>query len=95
MDYTSLGDLERLGAVGEIRGTVFDSIRGRGLPDATVTIVGTRFQSRTNQAGEFALTNIPVGEHNLTFFHDDPDAWGLGAPLQRVAVYARSPGEPT
>lgn len=81
-------DHDLLGEVGAIRGTVYDSIRGRGLVDATVAILGTRFQARTDPNGEFILTNVPVGEHQVTFFHDDPAAWGLGSPFVTVEVNA-------
>ena len=80
--------MERLGEVGSIGGLVFDSIRGRGLSDATVSILGTRFQARTNRRGEFVLSDVPVGEHHVTFFHDAPEAWGLGSPFLEVAVEA-------
>lgn len=79
-------DRDRLGAVGSIRGIVYDSIRGRGLAGATVSVLGTRFQTVTDSAGEFMLTNVPVGEHHVAFFHDDPQAWGLGSPFQLVEV---------
>jgi hypothetical protein len=79
-------DQNRPGQVGAIRGTVFDSIRGRGLPDATVAILGTRFQALTDRNGEFVLANVPVGAHQVTFFHDDPAAWGLGSPFITIDV---------
>lgn len=74
------------GAVGGIRGVVHDSIRGRGLAGATVAVIGTRFQTYTDVTGAFMLPNVPVGEHQVTFFHDDPAAWGLGSPFVRVEV---------
>jgi hypothetical protein len=77
---------EDLGAVGSIRGVVHDSIRGRGLADATVVVIGTRFQTRTDATGAFVLPSVPVGEHQVTFFHDDPSAWGLGSPFLEVVV---------
>lgn len=79
-------DRGRLGAVGSIRGVVYDSIRGRGLEGATVSIIGTRFEAVTDDAGAFVITDVPVGEHHVTFFHDDPDAWGLGSPYEVVEV---------
>ena len=79
-------DTDRLGAVGSIRGAVFDSIRGRGLPDASVAILGTRYQARTDRDGTFVIPNVPVGLHQVTFFHEDPYLWGLGAPFVTVAV---------
>lgn len=79
-------DRDRSGAVGSIYGSVFDSIRGRGLAGATVSILGTRFQATTDEGGAFALTDVPVGEHDITFFHPDPQAWGLGSSFVHVEV---------
>jgi hypothetical protein len=83
---TASVNMDRVGEVGSIRGTVYDSIRSRGLSGATVSILGTRYQTRTDRLGEFLLTNVPVGDHQLTFFHDDPTAWGLGSPLVTIEV---------
>lgn len=74
------------GAVGAIRGVVFDSIRGGGVVGATVTVLGTRHQAITDVRGEFVLTDLPVGTHDVTFFHEDTDAWGLGSAPARVTV---------
>jgi hypothetical protein len=71
---------------GAIRGVVYDSIRGTGLPDARVTILGTSFEATADALGEFVLTNVPVGRHNVTFFHADPNAWGLGSSFVEVDV---------
>jgi hypothetical protein len=81
-------DRDRLSEVGALRGTVYDSIRGQGLADATVAIIGTRLQALTDIRGEFVLRNVPVGSHRVTFVHDDPMAWGLGSPFRTVDVEA-------
>lgn len=80
--------MDRAGEVGTIRGFVYDSIRGRGLSGALVSLIGTRYQVRSDAAGNFEMADVPVGEHDLTFFHDDPEAWGLGAPYEIVTVEA-------
>lgn len=74
--------------VGTIRGFVFDSIRGGGLSGALVSVLGTRFQVRSDASGNFEMPGVPVGEHDLTFFHDDPEAWGLGSSYEVVRVEA-------
>ncbi len=74
------------GVEGAIRGTVYDSIRGVPVPDARVTILGTRLEALTDAAGQFVLTNVPVGRHNVTFFHADTEAWGLGSAFVEVEV---------
>jgi len=77
---------DRAGIEGAIRGTVYDSIRGVGLPDARVRILGTRFEAVTDPSGRFVITNVPVGRHNVTFSHDDLVAWGLGSSFVEVEV---------
>jgi hypothetical protein len=87
LEATSVSaSVEDLGAVGSIRGVVHDSIHGRGLAGATVAVIGTRFQTYTDVAGNFVLPGVPVGEHQVTFFHDDPSALGLGSPFVEVEV---------
>lgn len=83
---TTSVDMDRLGAVGSIRGFVYDSIRGGGLAGASVAVLGTRFQALTDSEGGFLLPRVPVGEHRVTFFHDDPAAWGLGGAFRTVEV---------
>jgi hypothetical protein len=78
--------VDRPTAFGAVRGVVWDSIRGRGLADATVSVFGTRSQARTDDFGRFYLPDVPVGEQRLTFVHDDTEAWGLGAALVPVEV---------
>jgi hypothetical protein len=78
---------------GAIRGTVYDSIHGRGLAGATVEIFGTGYRTQTSRTGAFVLDDVPLGEHSLTFFHDDTEAWGLGLPLTPVRVEAEQGGD--
>ncbi len=74
------------GEIGSIRGVVHDSIRGGGLSGALVTLLGSRRQTRSGPDGSFMLTRVPVGSQRVTFFHDDPEAWGLGATVAEVEV---------
>jgi hypothetical protein len=80
-------------AVGRVEGIVFDSIRRRGLPDATVSVLGTPFQAQTDSSGAFVLDGVPVGRWDVTFFHDDPRAWGLGASVLPVEVGEDEPAQ--
>lgn len=83
---TSPLSMDRLGASGAVRGTVFDSIRGRALAGATVSVLGTRYRVRTAMDGSFVLPAVPVGEHRVTFSHDEASDWQLGSPLAQVTV---------
>jgi len=83
---TSEVSMDPLGRSGSIRGVVFDSIRGRGLAGASVSVMGTRYRVRTRADGSFSIPAVPIGEHRVTFSHEDATEWQLGAPLARVTV---------
>lgn len=74
------------GVVGAIRGVVWDSVGGRGLEGATVSVLGTPLAVTTDAGGGFVLARVPEGGHRLTFTHPEPAAWGLGPPLVPVEV---------
>jgi hypothetical protein len=83
---TSSVSMQRAEGLGAVRGVVWDSIRARGLPDATVSVFGTRLRTRTDEDGRFYLPQVPAGDQRLTFVHDDTRAWGLGGALVPVEV---------
>lgn len=80
------GGLSSSGAVGEIRGFVHDSIQGRGLAGARVSVLGTRHGAVTDEDGGFRIRGVPVGTHSVAFFHADMQAWGLGSSFVEVDV---------
>ena len=47
-----------------VAGTVTDSTTQQGVPGAQITIVGTTFGTLTDDAGQYSLRGVPVG--NLT-----------------------------
>jgi TonB-linked SusC/RagA family outer membrane protein len=51
-------------AQGTIRGTVTDDA-GEPLPGANVTIVGTDLGAATSVDGEYTITNVPTGTHEV------------------------------
>jgi TonB-dependent SusC/RagA subfamily outer membrane receptor len=52
--------------IGTISGRVTDASLGRGLPDAQVTINGTRLGAVTGPNGEYTLTGVPTGQRTIT-----------------------------
>src|SRR5262245_29954435 len=50
---------------GTVRGRVTDGGSGRGLPEAQVTIAGTRVGAMTNASGEFTLVAVPIGQRTV------------------------------
>lgn len=53
-------------STGTIVGRVVDSATGRGLPGATVKVVGTKLAITTASAGQFTILNVPAGARVLT-----------------------------
>ena len=54
------------GATGTISGRITDASIGRGLPDAQVTVTGTRIGTITGPNGEYTLNGVPTGSRTVT-----------------------------
>jgi TonB-dependent receptor len=52
-------------AQGALRGAVTDSVTNDRLIGATVAVVGTSLGAMTDVEGEYKISNIPVGKHQL------------------------------
>ena len=50
---------------GTVRGRVVDAAGGRGLPDAQVSIEGTRLGALSGANGDFTIPAVPTGPHNV------------------------------
>ena len=48
-------------ATGTIRGKVTEASSGRGLPDAQISVVGTRAGSLSQAGGEYTIAGVPIG----------------------------------
>ena len=53
-------------ATGTVRGRVVETSTGRALPDAQVTVGGTRIGTISSATGEFTLVNVPTGTRAVT-----------------------------
>ncbi len=60
-----------------LTGTVDDSIRGRPLAGALVTVPGTTRQATTDAAGMFSIDSITPGPHSILVTHPFLDTLGL------------------
>jgi hypothetical protein len=58
-------------------GTVDDSIRGRPLAGALVTVPGTTRQATTDATGTFSIDGITPGQHSIVVTHPFLDTLGL------------------
>lgn len=52
-------------APGRITGTVTARENGKALPFASVTLVGTKYGAASDEAGDFALSQVPPGTYTL------------------------------
>ncbi len=52
--------------IGTISGRVTDSASRAGIPDAIVSVEGTRLSARTNQDGNYTITAVPAGAQSIT-----------------------------
>jgi protocatechuate 3,4-dioxygenase beta subunit len=66
-------------------GVVGDSLDGRPLSGAMVSVVGTAHQGTTDAHGAFRIDSVPPGTYTLALFHPLLDSIGLAvgsAPIQ-------------
>src|SRR5438552_10333669 len=50
---------------GSVAGTVRDDVNGAALPSADIALVGTRFATRTDADGHYAIAEVPPGSYRL------------------------------
>ena len=74
---------------GKIEGTVYDSLLTRGpLRGATIFLIGSTLTATSDRRGRFEITDVPDGDHTLTFSHPLFDSAGVQAPRVTVHVGA-------
>ncbi|HWJ16304.1 MAG TPA: carboxypeptidase regulatory-like domain-containing protein [Gemmatimonadaceae bacterium] len=75
-----------------VRGVVFDSLRGKPLGNASVSIAGGRFAMNTDPSGRFEFDSVPPGTFVITARHALLDSIGLPG-LSTKAVVTEDGGE--
>ena len=77
-----------------VRGVVFDSLRGKPLGNASVSIAGGggQFTINTDQSGRFEFDSVPPGTHIITARHALLDSIGLPG-LSAKAVVTEDGGD--
>ena len=63
--------------VARVRGVVFDSLRGKPLSNASVSIAGGSVTKNTDPSGRFEFDSVPAGPHIITARHALLDSIGL------------------
>lgn len=69
-----------------VRGMVYDSLNGRPLEAARVSVLGSRISGVTGPEGHFALDGVPTGPQSITVHHRDLTRLGIPSPVARLDV---------
>ena len=69
-----------------VRGVVFDSLRGKPLGNASVSIAGGRFTMNTDPSGRFEFDSVPPGTLVVTARHALLDSIGLPGLSAKAVV---------
>src|SRR5262245_8316450 len=68
---------------GDVAGRVVDAVSGRPLPNATVSIPGTGRSAVSDRSGDYRITDVPAGTHEVS-----AEYVGFAAGTQSVSVDA-------
>jgi hypothetical protein len=71
-----------------LSGIVFDSLRGEPVRGATVVVVGTTHQTKTDSAGmyRFDVDSLPEGVATVGFFLASLDSMGITPPVRQIGI---------
>lgn len=74
------------GTIARVRGTAFDSLRGRPLADAFIAIVGGEWSATSDSLGHFAFVRVPPGSYQVTLHHATLDTLGFSGLSSRIVI---------
>src|SRR3954471_4298009 len=69
-----------------VRGVVFDSVRGRPLRDAFVTIAGGNQSTTTDERGRFRFDSVAGGVRTFPVQHAALDSLGFSGLTKRATI---------
>jgi len=69
-----------------VRGVAYDSVRGRPLAGAFVSVAGSELTAITDSTGRFRLDNVTPGPHTFTLQHAALDSIGFFGLTSKVTV---------
>jgi hypothetical protein len=75
-------------ARGSLSGVVWDSTRAAPLAGAAVSLSGTAFAGASDQAGRFAIDDLPAGVFTVVFDHPRLDSLGILPPSAEAEITA-------
>ena len=75
---------------GEITGVVVDSLHGRPLTGAQISVEGLNSLAMTDSAGRFTIDSVPPGKYRIGVFHPLLDSLALSIASPQLQVFADS-----
>jgi hypothetical protein len=72
----------------ELIGALIDSVHGRSLAGATVTVSGTTRRATSGKDGRFRFDSLPAGIYTLTVLHPLLDTLGIDVNSRPITVAA-------
>jgi hypothetical protein len=75
---------------GAITGIVVDSLHGRALAGAQISVEGLNSFALTDSAGRFRIDSVPPGKYRIGVFHPLLDSLGLSIASPQLKVSADS-----
>ena len=84
--HGATAELDARVGTGTVHGVVYDSLAGRPLAGARVSVMGSRLVTRTDPDGRFTLDRVPAGRHGVTFHDEELTRLGLPSPVAVVQV---------
>ena len=74
------------GALGAVRGEVYDSTTHEPLANAAVFLWNTTHRATTDSAGRFLIQDLPGGEYSILFFHTRLGEMGISPGPQALTI---------
>ncbi len=97
--WSLAGELVHHAPLAALLGTVYDSVAGEPLADATVAIAGTAYGTQSNDDGRFTIEAPLSGEYTVTVSHPRIDSLGIRVTnpmlFERSAVHTIRLAVPT
>jgi hypothetical protein len=85
------GELIERAGVATLTGSVLNLRRAAPLPNARIVLVGTGYETYTDQNGQFRFDDIPEGTYRISYGGEILDALGFVPPLVEVTLALDQP----
>ncbi len=83
---TSAVSAQEAGRLGTLRGFAYDSLLGRPLVGATITVSGSLRTVRTGASGTFEIDSVPAGLQTVALFEPSLDSLGVTGLSRQILI---------